>query len=99
MYAIAFDLDTSLLSELYPGQSANNAYADIRRFLTANGFEWMQGSTYLFGNETIDAVRCVRVTQRLAKKFPWFTPSVRDIRMLRIEENNDLKIALEDEDD
>ena len=97
MYAIAFDLDTNLLSELYPGQSANNAYADIRRFLTSNGFEWMQGSTY-FGDETIDAVRCVRVTQRMAKKFPWFTPSVRDIRMLRIEENNDLKIALEDDD-
>jgi hypothetical protein len=30
----------------------------------------------------------------MAKKYPWFTPSVRDIRMLRIEENNDLKAAL-----
>jgi virulence-associated protein VapD len=35
----------------------------------------------------------------MAKKFGWFTASVRDIRMLRIEENNDLKFALDDDDD
>ena len=58
----------------------------------------MQGSAY-FGDETIDAVRCVRTVQKMAKKFAWFTPSVRDIRMLRIEENNDLKVALEEDDD
>ena len=54
---------------------------------------------HLFGNETIDAVRCVRTVQKLAKRYDWFTPSVRDIRMLRIEENNDLKVALEDDED
>ncbi|GGK27278.1 virulence factor [Salinarimonas ramus] len=97
MYAIVFDLDQQMLSELYHGNNANNAYADIRRFLTARGFEWKQGSTY-FGDDTVDAVRCVTVVQKLAKKYDWFTPAVRDIRMLRIEENNDLKIALEDED-
>ncbi|MDB5547968.1 MAG: hypothetical protein JWP21_1415, partial [Tardiphaga sp.] len=31
--------------------------------------------------------------------YPWFTPSVRDLRMLRIEENNDLKTALLDDED
>ena len=29
----------------------------------------------------------------------WFTPSLRDIRMLRIEGNTDLGIALDDDDD
>ncbi|EFX0967648.1 virulence factor, partial [Citrobacter freundii] len=28
------------------------------------------------------------------KKNPWFAPSVQDIRMLRIEENNDLMPAV-----
>jgi virulence-associated protein VapD len=54
----------------------------------------MQGSTY-FGDETVDAARCVTVVQRLANRFPWFRPAVRDIRMLRIEENNDLTAALD----
>ncbi|NNM74448.1 virulence factor [Enterovirga aerilata] len=98
MYAIVFDLDTETLKQLYPNSSWNNAYADVRNYLTSRGFEWKQGSAY-FGDDTVDAVRCVRVVQRLAKRYPWFKPAVRDIRMLRIEENNDLLSALDDEDE
>uniref|UniRef100_UPI00345C0D6F hypothetical protein n=1 Tax=uncultured Caulobacter sp. TaxID=158749 RepID=UPI00345C0D6F len=98
MYAVVFDLDTEMLGQLYHGNNATNAYGDIRKFLTSNGFEWRQGSTY-FGDETIDAVRCVRVVQRLAKKYPWFSACTKDIRMLRIEENNDLSVALADDED
>ncbi len=98
MCAVVFDLDQDTLGQLYHGNNPNNAYADIRRFLTTRGFEWKQGITY-FGDDTIDAVRCVKVVQKLAKKYSWFTPAVKDIRMLRIEENNDLKIALDDEDE
>lgn len=98
MYAIVFDFDTETLEQLYPNNSWRNAYMDVRNYLTARGFEWQQGSTY-FGDDSIDAVRCVRVVQRLAKKYPWFKPAVRDIRMLRIEENNDLGSALSDDDD
>ncbi|MEM1040010.1 MAG: virulence factor [Pseudomonadota bacterium] len=98
VYAIVFDLDTQILAEVYEGNSPNNAYADIRRYLTTRGFEWMQGSTY-FGDETINAVNCVTTVQRMSKKFDWFSPAVRDIRMLRIEENNDMAIALVDDED
>lgn len=98
MYAIVFDFDTEMLKQNYPTASWNNAYSDVRNYLSARGFEWMQGSAY-FGDETVDAVRCVRVVQKMAKKFSWFTPSVRDLRMLRIEENNDLKSALIDDED
>ncbi|MBV8192783.1 MAG: virulence factor [Alphaproteobacteria bacterium] len=98
MYAITFDLDTNALQQVYPNQSSNNAYADIRNYLTSRGFEWKQGSVY-FGDETIDAVRCVRVVERLSRKYPWFKSAVRDIRMLRIEENNDLMPALQDDDE
>ena len=92
-YAIAFDLDTETLQELYPSSSWNNAYADIRRFLEANGFDHKQGSVY-FGDDTIYAVTCVIVAQKLAQEFDWFSPAVQDIRMLRIEDNNDLKPAI-----
>jgi virulence-associated protein VapD len=98
MYAIVFDLDTRVLQELNHNAHYNNAHAVIKKYLTTRGFEWKQGSTY-FGDDTIDAVRCVRTVQKLSAKFPWFKPAVRDIRMLRIEENNDLTIALDDDDD
>ena len=93
MYAIVFDLDTNLLRETYPSQSWNNAYSDVRRVLEQRGFDWQQGSTY-FGNEKVTAVDCVLAVQELNRTYSWFQPSVRDIRMLRIEENNDLSPAL-----
>lgn len=94
-YAIAFDLDTQTLRDAYPTPASwNNAYADIRRHLEKRGFDWTQGSVY-FGGPGVDAVRCVIVAQELARLFPWFAASVRDMRMLRIEENNDLMPAVE----
>ena len=94
MYAIVFDLDTTMLKDTYPNQSWNNAYQEIRSVLEDRGFEWQQGSTY-FGSDEITAVDCVLAAQELKRKFQWFQPSVRDIRMLRIEENNDLGAALD----
>ena len=100
MYAIVFGFDTDILQQTYPNPSWRNAYVDVRNYLTRRGFEWKQDRTY-FGDNTVDAVRCVTVVQRLVAKYNWFTASVRDIRMLRIEENNDLRSALtaEDEDE
>jgi len=42
----------------------------------------------------IATLSCVLTIQALAKKYPWFTACVKDVRMLRIEENNDLMPAL-----
>lgn len=92
-YAIAFDLDTEMLKQTYTTPSWNNAYGDIRKVLEPIGFSWQQGSVY-FGDDTVNAVRCVLAAQQLSNTYPWFKASVRDIRMLRIEEMNDLLPAL-----
>ena len=92
-YAIAFDLDTETLKQSYPNASWNNAYGDIRKVLEPLGFYWQQGSVY-FGGDQINAVKCVLAAQQLSNTFAWFKASVRDIRMLRIEEMNDLLPAL-----
>ena len=98
VYAITFDMDTESLRETYPNSSYTNAYTDIRNYLTSRGFEWKQGSVY-FGDDTVDAVKCVRIVDKLSRKFPWFKSSVRDIRMLRIEENNDLMPVVQDDEE
>jgi len=92
-YAIAFDLDTETLKQVYPSESWNNAYSDIRKVLELMGFAWQQGSVY-FGGDTVTAVTCVLAAQQLNQKYSWFKASVRDIRMLRIEEMNDLLPAI-----
>ena len=94
MYAVTFDLDTTCLGNEYHNTSATNAYGDIRKFMEANNFNWQQGSVY-FGNDKINAVTCVMTIQKLAKTYPWFSACVKDVRMLRIEENNDLMDAIQ----
>ncbi len=94
MYAIAFDLDSQTLEHSCGGPSWRTADVDIRSALATHGFDWQQGSVY-FGKSTVDAVTCVLAVQDLTRKFPWFRSCVRDIRMLRIEENSDLTPAIE----
>ena len=93
MYAITFDMDTSRMQELYPSESWRNGYTEIGRILREHGFDWQQGSVY-FGNEGVNAVTCVLAMQDVARRLDWFGPSVGDVRMLRIEEFNDLGPAV-----
>ena len=94
-YAVSIELKIEDLKQYYSSTSPNNAYNEIGNFLKNNNFTHQQGSLY-FGDETIDAVRCVLVIQKLSKKLSWLSKCVTDIRMLRIEENNNLMPALEE---
>ena len=93
MYAIGFDLHVESLREHY-GDPYNHAYDEIRRVLQRHGFIWQQGSVH-FGDERITAVTCVTAAQELARQLPWFADCVRDIRMLRIDDLNDLRPAID----
>ena len=88
VYAIAFDMDIEQLRSHY-GDPYNNAYLDIRRVLEEHHFQWQQGSVY-FGGAAVTAVTVMVAVIDLTTRLPWFAASVRDIRMLRIEELNDL---------
>ena len=93
VFAITFDMDTATLQASYHNESWQNAYGDIGRVLAQHGFNRQQGSVY-FGDETVDAVRCVLAVQDLSRSYVWFSAAVKDIRMLRIEDNNDLMPAI-----
>jgi virulence-associated protein VapD len=86
-------MDIELLRANY-GDPYNNAYLEIRNILARHGFAWHQGNVY-FGNEKVEAVTCVLAAMDLTKSLPWFAACVRDIRMLRIEETNDLMPAVQ----
>lgn len=88
VYAIAFDMDIEQLRTHY-GDPYNNAYLEIRRVLERNGFAWQQGSVY-FGGPSVTAATVTVAVIDLTTQLPWFAASVRDVRMLRIEELNDL---------
>ncbi len=88
VYAVAFDMDIEQLRVHY-GDPCNNAYLEIRRILERHHFQWQQGSVY-FGDASVTAATVTIAVIDLATQLPWFAAAVRDLRMLRIEELNDL---------
>jgi virulence-associated protein VapD len=93
MYAICFDLDQDALKRHYPSATHTNAYDDIRRVFERFGFNRQQGSVY-FGNKNVTPINCVMAVQEMQRQNSWFGKVLTDIRMLRIEENNDLMPAI-----
>jgi virulence-associated protein VapD len=96
VYAISFDMDIESL-KIHYGDLYDNAYGEIRKVLQKQGFARQQGSVYV-GGQSINAVTCVLAAIELSRVLPWFAASVRDIRMLRIEEFNDLMPAVQQAD-
>jgi virulence-associated protein VapD len=88
VYAIAFDMDIEQL-RIHYGDPYNNAYLEIRRVLEDHQFQWQQGNVY-FGGPAVTAATVTVAVIDVTTRLPWFAASVRDIRMLRIEELNDL---------
>ena len=70
----------------YYGEIYNNAYYEIRKILITDGFEWIQGSTYLTRSDNL-----INLTRAIIdlKDIEWFRKSVRDIRGYRVEEWSD----------
>jgi virulence-associated protein VapD len=93
LYAIALEMDMEALRGNY-GDPYNNAYVEIHSVLQRHGFHCHQDSIY-FGGDTVTSVACVLAAMDLARTLPWFAASVREIRLLRIEEINDLIPAVQ----
>lgn len=94
MYAIMIELDVKRLSQLYVGEFWIDAYTDIKTTLAAFGFDWQYGSVYISSGAVNSSVKCILAAQTLSKQYAWFKDSVRDIRMLRIDELSDLALLL-----
>jgi virulence-associated protein VapD len=74
---IAFDLDTTALKAYYPSNSWQNAYDDIKRHMTQNGFQWQQGSVYV-STRPMDSYKVHAVLSALITNRPWLNACMRD---------------------
>ncbi|WP_157602320.1 virulence factor [Sphingomonas sp. PR090111-T3T-6A] len=103
VYAITFDLDGKIAEAMCGANWRGTCYAKIQTVFAEHGFGRVQGSVY-FGDQDSDAVRCVLAVQDVDRRFAWFGRAVKDLRMLRVDENNDLlpllsnRLRLDDED-
>lgn len=92
MFAISFDMSISGLEEHY-GKPYHRAYFEIKDILKKNGFQWIQGSTYVTPSD--DLGKLFRVIEAL-KKIEWFRKSVRDIRGYKVENWSDFTDIVKD---
>ena len=82
------DLDPDSLKR-YPNLGPALAYFEIYKFLQHYGFDWRIGPVFI-GTQyrsPEDLSNCIR---RLCIQFAWFGPSTRTLRLIRIEQLNDL---------
>lgn len=94
MYGIIINFYAEKLQEMYTGSALESAHADICSVLTEDfGFTCVQGDVY-FGDESVSSVTCVLAAQKLKERFSWFEPSVKEIKMMRIDELHDLGPAI-----
>ncbi len=82
VYAIAYDLNNEAAER-------HGAWAKIGRVLEGHGFHRQQGSVF-YGNENTTAMTCAAAVLDLNDRYAWFWEVVRDMRMLRIDEEDDL---------
>ncbi|EFN7975574.1 virulence factor [Escherichia coli] len=94
MYAIVFKLNHQALTLHHGFGASAQMYNEIGPVLSHYGFMCYQDGVY-FGNvPRADAVSCVLAVMDLAKHHPRFASFVEDVRMLRIEDDNDLMPAV-----
>ncbi|NIZ47838.1 hypothetical protein PVA44_07910 (plasmid) [Entomospira nematocerorum] len=75
------------------------AYYLVGQYLEQNGFEWKQGSVYFYKDKSIqDNLIVLKIIRKMTKKYPWFLDCSRDVRMLKIEAENDVLAFLRDDD-
>lgn len=82
VYAIAYDLNAEAAMR-------HGAYEKIARVLAIHGFSRQQGSVF-YGSHETQASNCFKAVLEMHRKYPWFWEVVKDMRMLRIDENDDL---------
>ena len=72
--------------EKHYGKPYNNAYYEIKELLRKDGFEWVQGSTYMTRDNNLGSL--VKAVMDLSA-IDWFKKSVRDIRGYKVEDWSD----------
>jgi virulence-associated protein VapD len=83
MHILNIDLDSEAIRDL------PNPRAQIADVLLKRGFERIATNLYS-GGEAMDTLRCVLAVQQLSRLLPWFTHCARDVRLLHVEQIDDL---------
>ena len=86
-YAVLFDMDTKCLEREYGGKSHPNAYKAIGDVFRKYALVNVQGSVYMGASSWLE---CVSALQEMVETHKWFGQCVRNVRIFKVEDNNDI---------
>lgn len=89
IYAVNFDFSMDKLNVFYPNSNVRQAYDDIKRFLTAHGFEHRQGSGYM-STVTMTAAKFNETIYAMFEKYSWMPKTLKTADVTIVEEEFDL---------
>lgn len=93
MYAITFDLSITQVEKHYRKKSYQKAHAEVTEFLAQHGFERYQNGLYVAAGD-VSVAQVVMSVNELGQKHEWFGKAAQNVRLLEINQNVDLSVAL-----
>ena len=103
-FGIVFDIhnedDCALLRQLFGENCETAIYAKIGRLMKRNGFEWVQGSTYVCANTTADSVEGKQLINSVLTELyfePHFKEVVRDIKVVEFYRKYDVTFLMKEQ--
>ena len=97
MYALTIDLDLEKISSFLVGftrkdlgRATSDMFREIADILSEEGFTPSMSIGLYYGGPEVTVVKCVLASMRVSKECSWFLDVVQDIRMMRVEESNDI---------
>lgn len=93
MFAVAYDFDTDVMKAHLGEASYANGYTKFKEFMRKRGFNGQQRSL-LYGEPWVSSVDTIRAIQDATSHFSWLKEAVRDMRLLEVTHNDDLKVLL-----
>lgn len=90
IYALYIELDIDALKNCYE-HDYTSAYMEIYdKLINDHGFMCWKTDNMYYGTEDMNSISCMVAVIDLIKTLEWFRPSVRNIRLLRVESIDDL---------
>lgn len=75
---LSFDLDTSVLKEIFGEDNYAKAYSDIKSFMKKNDCEHIEGSVYM-SNYDMSNLEVLNLLADLKEQYPYITKCVREM--------------------
>jgi virulence-associated protein VapD len=75
---LTFDIDTNVAKEILGEKNYTTAYANIKNFMTNEGWLHIEGSVYM-SSKALSTTKVAHLINRLKKQYPYLTKCIRDM--------------------